>query len=254
MRSTFVLARYAVLEAMRSGLPWLLLAMLVAAMALAAFLSRVAITESSAVQASLAASLLRLCAVFLVAAHVVSATVRDYNDRGIELILALPLSRASYYLGRLCGFAAIAILVGGGAALPLFMAAPIPDVLIWALSLCIEAMLVASVALFFAMSLAQMVPALAATLALYLLARVMPSVQAIAASPLTESGALLDFGRMALDGVALLLPPLDLATRAEWLLYGSPPVALLAKTFSALLTYAGLGCAAGLFDFSRRNL
>jgi hypothetical protein len=56
------------------------------------------------------------------------------------------------------------------------------------------------------------------------------------------------------DAVALVLPRLESATRAEWLLYGAPGVADWAASIGALLLYAALLCAAGLFDFHRRNL
>jgi len=54
--------------------------------------------------------------------------------------------------------------------------------------------------------------------------------------------------------VALLLPRLDAATRADWLLYGSPGPAEFGAALGPLLLYSGLLAAAGLFDFHRRNL
>ena len=101
-----ILARTVLLEARRGGLPWLAAGALVAAVSLAAFLSQVALTESLALQAALMASLLRASAVFLVAAQVTSSTLREMQDKGLELMLSLPLSRATQYLGRLAGFVA----------------------------------------------------------------------------------------------------------------------------------------------------
>src|SRR5687767_15046398 len=95
------LARLVVLEARRGGLPWLALAAVLAAAVLAAFLSQVAITESREVQLAVVAPLLRACAVLLVVLHVASSTARQISDRTLELTLALPLSRAAQYLGRL---------------------------------------------------------------------------------------------------------------------------------------------------------
>jgi len=56
------------------------------------------------------------------------------------------------------------------------------------------------------------------------------------------------------EEVALLLPRLDAATRSEWLLYAPPGPGEYAVAVGALVLYAGLLCAAGLFDFHRRNL
>src|SRR5213079_431337 len=97
-----ILARFVLLEARRGGLPWLAAASL--ALGLAAFLSQVAVTESLALQASIVAALLRASAVFLIAAHVASSTLRELNDKELERMMSLPLS-STQYLGRLAGFA-----------------------------------------------------------------------------------------------------------------------------------------------------
>src|SRR5205807_916179 len=74
-----ILARFVLLEARRGGLPWLAVASVALALGLAAFLSQVALSESLALQASIVAALLRACAVFLIAVHVASSTLRELN-------------------------------------------------------------------------------------------------------------------------------------------------------------------------------
>jgi ABC-type transport system involved in multi-copper enzyme maturation permease subunit len=255
MDAFFVIARYALLEARRSGVPWLVAASLVATLLLSAFLAQVAITETRELQAALVAALLRACAIFIVVTHVVSATVREHNDKVLELGLSLPIARGAYYLGRLAGFAASGALVALASALPLLLfAQDTASVALWGISLALECLLAASLALFFSMTLAQVVPALAASLALYLLGRSMAAIQAIAASPLVSEAALQAAGRHVIDAVALVLPRLDLATRSEWLLYALPTAFDIARCFAGLLAYSLLLAAAGLFDFHRRNL
>ena len=92
IRAFATVARYVLVEARRSALPWLAAACMLGVLALAGFLSQVAITEATSLQASASAALLRACAVFLLAAHVVSSVVREANDKGLELALALPIS------------------------------------------------------------------------------------------------------------------------------------------------------------------
>src|SRR5216110_2202710 len=104
-----ILARLALLEARRGGLGGL---------ALAGFLSQLALTESRMLQAAVVAALLRVCAVFLIAGQVVASVRREIDDKRLELALSLPLSRAAQYLGRLGGFIAL------GALLALVFAAP----------------------------------------------------------------------------------------------------------------------------------
>ena len=255
MRAVMTLARFALLEARRSGLPWLTIASIAVGMGGAGFLSRLALTESLETQAVVVAALFRLGAVFLVAILVVTSVVRDYSDKSLELALSLPMSRTAYYLGRLAGFAATAVLVAASFALAMLMWASPLAVLAWFASLALETTLVACASLFFVMALTQVVPALAATAAFYLLARAISALQAIASGPLTDNGGLTQrIAQWGLDAIAFALPPLDRATQTGWLVYGLPTVSEFAQLTGSLLVYGALLTAAGLFDFHRRDL
>src|SRR5688500_3111925 len=248
------LVRTVLLEARRGGLPWLALATLGAGLGAAAFLSQVALTETAALQLAVLAALLRACAVFLIAAQVTAATLREIQDKGLELMLSLPLSRTTHYLGRLAGYAAcgVALALLFSAAL-LFWVTPLPAVL-WGVSLALEVALVAAAALFFAMTLPNLVAAIAATAGLYLLARAMPAVQALAGAPLDVESWAGWLARRAVDAIAFLLPRVDAATRTEWLVYDVPSPGAYAAALSGLALYTVLLTAAGLFDFHRRSV
>jgi ABC-type Na+ efflux pump permease subunit len=248
-----LLARSILLEARRGGLPWLAAAAIVAAGALALFLSHVALTEGAALQAALLAAVLRACAVFLIAAQVASSTVREINDKGLELMLSLPVSRSTHYLGRLAGFAGCGLVISVGFAAALLPFAPAGAAVLWGLSLALELALVAAATLFFAMTLANVVAAIAATAGLYLLARAMPAIQSMAAKPLAEESWAGWLARHAVDAIALVLPRLDAATRTDWLLYELPAAGSYARALAALALYTVLLAAAGLVDFHRRS-
>lgn len=249
-----ILARSVLLEARRGGLPWLALASVAAGVGLAVFVSQVALTESLALQTAVVAALLRACAVFLVAAQVTSSTLREIQDKGLELMLSLPLSRSTQYLARLAGFIACGAAIALVFALPLLLWAGPAAVALWGASLACETALVAAAALFFAMSLGQFVPAIAATAGLYLLARSIGAIQAIAGGPLAESSFASRAAQHAVDAVALLLPRLEDLTRTAWLLYETPSAAAYALAIGGALVYTALLAAAGLFDFHRRSL
>jgi hypothetical protein len=249
-----IFIRLALVEARRGGLAWFAALCLAGGIALGAFLAQLALTESRLLQASIVAALLRLAAVFIIAAHVVSSLRREIDERRLELMLALALPRATQYLARLAGFVVLGIVLAACFSLPLALWAPPAGVLAWGASLACELALVAAAALFFAMTLAQLVPALGATAALYLLARTIGTIQAIAASPLAEDSAAHQVASATVNAVALLLPALERATRTEWLLYGAPPAQALGAALAGCLIYAALLAAAGLFDFQRRAL
>ena len=247
-------AHYTLIEALRSGLPWLAAACVLGVLGLAGFLSRVAITEASALQASTAGALLRACAVFLIAAHVVASASREANDKGLELALALPVSRPAYYVGKLSGFSCAGAMLATFFALPLLLWAQPADLAPWWLSLAAETALVAAAALFFASAMAQTLAALAAAAGLYLLGRSMSAIQAIASAPQAGDTMPAVAARWSADALALLLPRLDMVTRSDWLVYGAPQAAEFAQALLGLALYFLLLAAAGLFDFSRRNL
>jgi ABC-type Na+ efflux pump permease subunit len=230
------------------------LAALAAALGLAAFTSRVALTESLTLQAALVAAVLRACAVFLVAAQVTAATLREIDDKGLELMLSLPLSRTTHYVGRLLGFMACGAALAAAFALPLLLWAAPAAVALWGLSLVLEAALVAAAALFFAMTLAQFVPAMAAIAGLYLLARSIGAIQAIASGPLAEASLSARLAEYAVDAVALVLPRLDALTRSAWLIYEPPSAGTYAAALASAALYTLLLVVAGLFDFHRRNV
>jgi ABC-type transport system involved in multi-copper enzyme maturation permease subunit len=251
VRPIAVIARFVLLEARRSGLPLLALSCIAASIGLALFVSQVALTETRQFQAAAAAVLLRFSGAFLIATYVVTSVARETGDRGLELALTLPISRLTYYAGKLAGFACCGALLAMVFAMPMLLWSTPAAVAMWCASLAMEIALVAAIALFFSMALS-VVPAIAATAGLYLLGRSIAAIQAIAAGPLAEKGE--SALRWATDAFAVLVPRLDSATRTEWLIYGpGTPTDFLAALGGPAIYFAVV-VAAGLFDFSRRNL
>lgn len=248
------IARYTLLEALRNRLLWLLLAMALGAIGLSGFLHELALTESRQLQAALLGALLRLGAVFLIATFVVTSMVREANDKGLELLMALPLPRAVYLFGKLAGFAALALLpaVLFGALALLF--APPAQAALWAVSLLCECWIVAAFSLLCMLTLNQVLPALAAASAFYVLARAIGTLQLLGHGAAAAGSA----GQRALgagiDGLALLLPHLDRFTRGDWLVYHDGSGADLLAIAAQTAIYVALMAAAGLFDLYRKQI
>lgn len=247
-----VIARFVVLEALRGGLPWLALTCVAASVGLAMFLAQVALTETRELQATVCAALLRGCAAFLIATHVVASMAREASERGLEVALTLPISRSTYYAGKLAGFACGGLILATAFALPLLPWSAPESLLLWWLSLGMETAVVAAMSLFFATALSGVVPAIAATVGLYLLGRSVSTIQAIAAGPLLDRSE--NALRGAVDAFSFLVPRLDWGPRTEWLVYGSPAANELIATWAGSAIYLTLLAAAGLFDFNRRDL
>ncbi|MGK5078939.1 ABC transporter permease subunit [Janthinobacterium sp. HLX7-2] len=249
-----IIARYTVLEALRSRLLWLFVLAACGAAGLASFLQQLALTESGAVQAALLAAMLRLASVFLLVTFIVTSMAREAADKGLELLLALPMPRAAYLLGKLLGYGALAGVpaVLFGLLMALF-AAPAQSAL-WALSLLGELWIVATFSLLCVASLQQALPALAAASGFYVLARMVGSLQLLAHSSLAGQSWPQQAMTGAIDLLALLLPRLDAFTRTEWLLYATGNWQALAGVAAQTAIYVALLASCALCDFYRRNI
>lgn len=254
LRPSLTIAGYTLLEALRNRLLWLFGLMAVAAVGLSGFLNELALTESRQIQVALLAAALRLGAVFLLSAFVVTSMQREANDKGLELLLAMALPRAAYLIGKLFGFGALALLPAllfGG--LCLFFAPP-AQCLLWSVSLLCELWIVAAFCLLCVLSLNQTMPALAAAGAFYLLARGIGGLQALGHTRFAPHGPAQQAMSGGIDLLAALLPRLDSFTRTDWLVYHDGNPAQLLSIGLQTAIYVGLLTAAALFDLYRKSL
>jgi hypothetical protein len=250
---SLVIARYTLIEALRSRTVALVACAVAAALALAFFLRLVAITEVEQVQAAIIAALERLCAVFLLAVLVVSGIRREYDDHVVELIIAHALPRAAYVFGKALGYAVLALSFALAFALPLLLFASPGRTGAWFASLAGELAMVAAAALFCALSLRSVVAALASVAGFYALGRSIDAVLIIAsASP--ESHDWRDIGaRWATEAVAAVIPHVDRMTQTAWLVAASLDGHAVAVAVLQAAVYWVLLLAASLFDFQRQS-
>ena len=253
LRLVITIARFVVIEAVRNRLFGLMLIGVVGVFILGEFVGGLAITETAAVQGSVVAFVLRLAAVFLLSLYVITGVVREFNEKSIEMILALPAPRYVYYTGKLCGYLMLALIVAGVAGLPLFLYAGPGQVLLWSFSLFCELAIITALCLFFLFTFGQVTAALSAVAAFYLLARSMGSMQLISHSGIVATGSTTQvIMKTVIDLIAVLLPDLDGFTQTGWLVYGGG-VQELPAIVAQTMIYVGLLSTAALFDLYRRN-
>jgi len=248
------IARYTLLEALRTRLPVLVLATLLALLAASFFVESIAITEGARFQTAFYAAGVRLAAVFITAMVVLVSITREFNDKGFDVLLALDLPRSHYVLGKLAGFLGIAALIAAAAAVPLAWSAAPQPALQWAISLALELAIVAALALFCVITFSQLTPAASFVLAFYLLARSITAIRLMGANPLSGADTLShQVIQIVVETLALVTPAFDAWTRTAWLV--DQPAA-----WSAVLQLAGLSAlyvallaAATMFDFYRKN-
>jgi hypothetical protein len=252
---TLTVARFTLLEASRTRLPWIWAGVLACFGAASLFINQIAITESERLQWSFYASGLRLAAVLTLAAYVTSSMVRELNEKGLEMVLALDLPRGAYIAGKLIAFVSVAAAMAAAAAAPLALARPLDAVAGWALSLGCELAIVAAFAVFCVVSFRQVVPALLLVVAFYLLARIIDALRLMAHSAvLGDLGAARPLFEYGFDAIALLLPAFGRFTPTAWIAAGGSEPALLVSIVGQALVYTMLLLGASLIDFYRREL
>lgn len=255
MRSRiFTIARFTLLEAMRTRLPWLVLAAILIAFLASLFAREIAITETTRVQTALLAAGLRLAAVFIVGLYVMTSMIREFNDKGLELVLSLDLPRWVYVVGRFLGFALISFLIATAICLPLAFLARSSDVLLWGFSLALELGIVAALSIFCVITFNQVMLAASFVFAFYALSRSMEAIQLISSSsPTAGSGFFQDVMGRAIDAIALVLPNLNVFSQTAWLVNEAGGWTSAGAVFVQSVLYVALLLSAALFDVYRRN-
>ena len=253
-KSEYVIAFYTFQEGLRNRLFTMTAIGLVCLFGLTEFIGDLSITEARQIQASLAGSIMRLFAVVTVILFVLTSMTREINDKGLELILAMPLKRSSYYLGKFIGHYGLAVVIIMLAALLLLLYAEPVDVMAWGFSLICEIGVLIALSMLCQFTFSNVTVSFVVAMAFYLLARSNAAIQLVSGNPLLEIDTLSqDFMKLLLDGIALVMPDMADYTRSEWLVYGFEPAALY-RVIVQTVIYMPLLLAAGLFDLYRKDL
>lgn len=248
------ISKFTIIESMRNRLLWLSILVMIVGFVLVEFVGDLAITEHKATQLAILAVFLRLSAVLLVALFVVSSSLRELQDKTLEMILAMSVRRSSYYLGKLIGYIQLAVVMAVGFGLLLMIYAPLEQVLIWTASLVFELVIVVALALVMLFTFKQTPAALTGVFIVYLASRVLASLYLMSQHPIISYDSV---GQKFIDGfiatMTWLLPDLSRYTQTEWLVYSTGEWLLLLPILVQTLIYLGLLSAIALFDFYRKN-
>ncbi len=252
---TSTIARFALVEALRGKLALAVVAVAVLGLGVALFLGEMAITEAARIQGTALAAFNRMAAALLVVSFVISGISREQADKGLEMLLAQAIPRASYVIGKLIGYTLLAWLAALVFCAPLLIFAPALNVAAWGISLALELTLVAAAALACSLVIGQSALSMLMVAAFYTLSRVMASILAITSSPVGSIGSP-SFKTMGwfMGGLAALLPGFDRFASAAWLWEGSAVWSHLPALLIQFVIYLPLLAGVALFDFYRKDL
>ena len=253
-RRIATIARYTVIEALHTRLPLLVGCIILVLGSASLFAQELAIAESTRFQAAIYAAGVRLAVVFIAGLYVLASMAREFDDRGLDIVLALDLPRGHYLLGKLAGFLAVGVLVAAAAAMPLAFTAAPSAALQWGISLGLEVSVIIAFSLFCIVSLGQVMMAASVMVGFYLLARTLTAARLMAASPISGADSLPhQVMHWMTEGLALLLPGFDQWTRTAWVVDAPAAWLDIAALAGQGTLYVALLAAASMFDFYRRN-
>jgi ABC-type transport system involved in multi-copper enzyme maturation permease subunit len=248
------IAFYTFREATQNRLFRLTFVGLICLLGVAEFTGELAITETRPIQAALLASMGRWFLVMTSALFVVTSMVREFNDKGTELILSLPVSKMTYYFGKYLGFVALSVVMSISICLLLLLYAEPLALLVWYISLVCETAIIISLSMLCLFTFSNVTVSFMVVISFYILSRSMEAIQLLSATPILETNT---FSQEFMTGlanvIAFLLPDLNNFSKSDWLVYGiedSNITLILMQT----IIYLAILISAGIFDLSRKEL
>ena len=248
------ISRFTIIESLRNRLLLLSFLVLGISFSLVEFIGDLAITEHRVTQIAILSAFLRMSAVVMVTLFVVSSTVRELHDKTLEMILAMPLRRGSYYLGKLIGYIHIAILIAIIFSLLLLVYADGEQVAIWMLSLILELILVVALSLVMLFTFNQVPSALTGVFIIYGASRIVSSIYLMSKYPIIAHTTMAQkFMDSIVELLTWLLPDLHRFTQTEWLTYHTADWNVLMPLLGQTVIYLVFLSFIALFDFYRKN-
>ena len=248
------ISRFTIIESLRNRLLLLTFLVIGISFALVEFIGDLAITEHRVTQVAILAAFLRISAVVMVTLFVVSSTVRELQDKTLEMILAMPIRRGNYYLGKLIGYFYIALLVSIIFSVLLLLYADAEQVFIWMISLFFELILVVALSLVMLFTFNQVPSALTAVFIIYGASRIVTSIFLMAKFPIIAHTSMAQkFMDSVIELMTWLLPDLHRFTQTEWLTYNTAEWGVLLPLFGQTMVYLIFLSFIALFDFYRKN-
>ncbi len=248
------ISKFTLLESRRNRLLLLTLLIMITGFFLVEFIGVLTLTEHRITQVALLAVYLRLSAVLLVSLFVVSSSIRELQDKMLEMVLALPVHRVSYYLGKLSGFIVIAGIITLLFGLELMLYAQPQMVIIWCISLWFELTLVVALSLLMLFSFNQIPAALAGVLIIYSASRVITALYLMVEAPIIRhTGVAEKFMDGFIAILSWMLPDLSQFAQTQWLTYSNAQWSMLLPVLVQTGIYLGLISMVALFDFYRKN-
>ena len=250
----WVLTKYVLTAAFRDRLLLGFMLLLIVGISLSLFMGSSAITETDQFSLIFAASSLRISGNIALILFVVFYIRRAFEARDIEYLLSRPITKFQFLLAHFIGFSILAMMAAFLITLVL-MGMPSfgsnTSLLTWGLSLWVEFNIIVTMAMFFSLMLSSAVTGSLATLAFYVLARLIGDILGI-----IDAGAVTNinvvFEKIMLI-ISVFVPRLDLMAQSAWLIYGADGAVNWVFLLSQGAIFTSFIFMAALLDLNKRQ-
>lgn len=251
---TGLLVKYILTAALRDRLLLSFIVLVGLGLSVSVFLGSAALTEKDQFSLVFAAGGLRIAGLLTLILFVVFYLRRSFETRDVEYILSRPISRFQFLLAHSIAFNILATFIAVSITLAV-SALSYQHLqsghLLWGVSFWVELLVMANVALFFALFLSSAVTAALVSFAFYILSRLIGDILGIIEKP-GEAGTIA-FLEKIMNFVSIFIPRLDLMGQTSWLLYGTSGEVNFTFLFLQGAIFCGFILAAAYYDLSRRQ-
>jgi hypothetical protein len=249
------LVPYVLTAALRDRLLISSLVLVAIVASLSVFIGSSAVFERNIFAVVFAAGALRLTGIAALILFIVFYMRRAFETKDVEFLLARPVSRVSLLLSHSAAFSLVAAFMAGISVLAVAFLLPSNSghaaLFMWGMSVLVEFIVAAHIALFFSMVLTSAVSGVLAAGGLYVLARLMGEILGILATG--ETLPLYTILSGVMKTISLVVPRLDLMGQTSWLLYGPAGSIGYAFIMAQGILYSALLLAASYIDLRRRQ-
>lgn len=248
------LFRYVVLAAIRDKLFISVICLLAVTISLSIFFASSVVTEQDQFAQVFSAYGFRLFGSAILSMFVISYVRRSFEARDIEYLLSRPIGRISFVVTHAAAFSFIALclsLLLGGALFAIIQIDPHAGVFLWWVSILVEFIIMANVAMFFALVMSSSSACMAIVFCFYLLSRLMGEILGILAKG--AYGTVTQILSKIMEVISIFIPRLDLLGQTKWILYGVPDNVSLGFIVAQCAVFLFLIVGASVVDMHRRQ-
>ena len=215
------LIQYVLKAAIRDKLIIAMLLLIALTVSMSIFMASSAISEQDQFLAVYASGSLRVLSILGLVVFTAFFVRRSFDSKDVEFLLSRPISRTKFVLSYASAFSILAMIISISCGLALYGISPnlvMNALALWTFSIVIEAIIMVNITFAFAMMFSSAATIVLASLAFYMLARMMGQILGILESG--TAGPVMDGVQMIMNIVSSITPRLDLMGQTSWLVYG----------------------------------